>query len=376
MDPKLARFIAEDKIRTKESFFSNHEIFVISFSRKPIELIGLTKLQKVNVGFEDIVIQIERSWKQVVKRIDFFKDYLPIADRSVFPPRPLIHNIGLRDFFWYLIFATNEDSRAERITLRLAVKERLAELFRLHGLPCNILSGPSHRYQIFRHFEEQGMWASGNDRSAYFPASKQKLEPASIFPPMTVAEFLTYHGTQAERICNDMFAYIDYSRSEKKRDYKYFREEHIPIYAFLRHFNVDQNAVLYLGGEKESWDARVVGPDDSEKIIEITQAVARDTHLFRQESTRNLVLPLEARTQHQRVIDSFPTPIINAIAKKHEKKYAERRTLLVSVMGEYTHEDDFVIEEWIRTVRLASHVGNFNNIYLVELARRKLFQIF
>jgi hypothetical protein len=193
---------------------------------------------------------------------------------------------------------------------------------------------------------------------------------------MTVKDFITHHDNVGERLCNDLPAYIDYWRSEKKRDYKYFREEHIPIYAFLQHFKVHQDAVLYLGSEKETWDARVVQPDESEVIIEITQAVTPDNHLFRQQSTSTLVLPLEARTRHQRAIDSFPAPIVKAIAKKHGKKYAERRTLLISVMGEYTDEDDSVIDEWIREVRLVSHLGNFNDIYLVELARKKLFQIF
>ena len=89
-------------------------------------------------------------------------------------------------------------------------------------------------------------------------------------------------------------------------------------------------------------------------------------------------LPLEERTRHQRAIDEFPEPIIRAIRDKHKMNYPEARVLLVSVMGEYSDEDDFVIREWLNEVQKASDLnrGQFGSVYLVEMARARLFKIF
>lgn len=58
--------------------------------------------------------------------------------------------------------------------------------------------------------------------------------------------------------------------------------------------------------------------------------------------------------------------------------YPEARVQLVSVMGQYSEEGDFLIDEWLKKVRNASGLnqGKSSSIYLVEMARSRPFRIF
>jgi hypothetical protein len=73
----------------------------------------------------------------------------------------------------------------------------------------------------------------------------------------------------------------------------------------------------------------------------------------------------------------FPNVIVNAIELKHNKKYNDHRSLIVVVDGDYTFEDDAVIEAWLPRIRERTHQGNFKEILLVERGRqKKVFQVF
>jgi hypothetical protein len=82
------------------------------------------------------------------------------------------------------------------------------------------------------------------------------------------------------------------------------------------------------------------------------------------------------RTTIQDSIDDFPQPIVREIIKKQKKIYPENCILLVLVLGEYTGEDDALVHAWLKEVRTQTSRGSFAKIFLVEMARHKLFQIF
>lgn len=68
--------------------------------------------------------------------------------------------------------------------------------------------------------------------------------------------------------------------------------------------------------------------------------------------------------------------IIEAIERKHSKRYADGRSLLVVFDGDYSFEEDRVVQGWVEEIRRRTHRGNFGEIRLVELARRKVFPVF
>jgi len=83
----------------------------------------------------------------------------------------------------------------------------------------------------------------------------------------------------------------------------------------------------------------------------------------------------DLRELEMRQLQSFPQPIIDAINKKHDRSYADKRILLVSVTGEHTFEDDELINRWISLIKENTVRGNFAEILLVETARYKLFKL-
>lgn len=194
---------------------------------------------------------------------------------------------------------------------------------------------------------------------------------------MTVDEFLKQFSSESERIVNDIFEYIDYIK-QKNRDYKSMREEHIPIRAYIRCKGVHGNAILELGGEAHDFDAKIISNDRVaryEEILEVTQALPEKEHVIRHALTGNGITTLKMHDLAIKQIESFPKPIIDAINKKNKKRYADNRILLVSVAGEYTFENDKLINQWIPIIRKETTLGDFLEIFLVETARYKIFKI-
>ena len=64
------------------------------------------------------------------------------------------------------------------------------------------------------------------------------------------------------------------------------------------------------------------------------------------------------------------------VKKKHEKCYTDGRSLVIVLGGDYSGEDDEVIQRWVQQVRGQTTRGTFIEILLVELDRRKVFPLF
>jgi len=188
-------------------------------------------------------------------------------------------------------------------------------------------------------------------------------------------------------------ARLDYA-SQKTRSDKYLREEYVPILAVLKHKCISDTETIELGDEKEEWDARVNGVE----LYEIAQALPAEEHLMRKSVAGDsrtsmevgnlksgqlkkmeivgvaaqIALLLKHANDHQQ----FPRVIIDAIQKKHERAYADKRSLFVAVSGDYSFEDDAVVEGWISEIRKATTLGNFIEIAIVEVERQKVFSVF
>lgn len=155
------------------------------------------------------------------------------------------------------------------------------------------------------------------------------------------------------------------------------REEHAPIRAYLRRKGIPLDGVIELGGEAQDFDAKLsfkIGEQHIECTLEIVQALAKGAHKIRLAIANGRMNP-ETWEEEIRQINTFPQPIINAIRAKQDKRYADTRVLLVSVLGEVTCENDAIIERWLREVRSKTVLGSFSEIYLVEIARSRIFQI-
>ena len=193
---------------------------------------------------------------------------------------------------------------------------------------------------------------------------------------MTVQEFLEKFSAESQRIVNDIFEYIDYTK-QKTRGYKSMREEHIPIRAYILRKAIPKKAILNLGGESHDFDAKIIWNDETERyeeILEVIQALPEKEYVIRHALVDG-IKTLEEYNISIKQIESFPQSIIDAINKKHKKIYADKRILLVSVAGEYTYEDDKLINQWIPIIRKKTILGNFLEIFLVETARYKIFKI-
>lgn len=188
--------------------------------------------------------------------------------------------------------------------------------------------------------------------------------------------------------------YCDYLCHETRED-KYLREEYLAIQSVIRHQGYPGQATIELGDEREKWDARIAGT----YLFEVVQALPTNEHVIRRSvaggEARVMVPVMDAEPgepaelpitgplakfliQAEHAYDhlQFPRVIIEAIEKKHGKQYADERTLVVVFDGDYSFEDDRIIDGWVEKVRRQSHRGTFKEVLLVELARRKVFPVF
>lgn len=155
------------------------------------------------------------------------------------------------------------------------------------------------------------------------------------------------------------------------RDDKYLREEHLPLLAVIDFKLIPDTNMIEIGNEKEPWDACINGSD----IYEIVQALPAKEFEVRRAIASGGQSPA-MYFQHAADHLQFPRVIIDMIAKKQRKEYSDNRSLVIVFGGDYSGEDDDVIEGWIREVRRETTRGDFKEILLVELDRMRVFTLF
>jgi hypothetical protein len=189
-------------------------------------------------------------------------------------------------------------------------------------------------------------------------------------------------------------AYRDYIL-HRGRENKYLHEEYLAIQAVVRFKGYAGDAQIELGDEKEEWDARIDGVD----LFDVVQALPAEEHIVRAAVAGGHVqlmgpvfepdddepeeMPITGplarflvQAEHANDHFQFPDVIVQAINNKHAKMFADKRALIVAFDGDYSGEDDRVIRRWIDEVRQHTNRGNFTEIFLVEVARQKVFPIF
>lgn len=186
---------------------------------------------------------------------------------------------------------------------------------------------------------------------------------------MTIAQFRQQIMDMAQARMG-LEAYCAYLRHETRED-KYLREEYLAVLAVIDHKGIPESEQVELGNEKEPWDARIGGRD----LYEVVQALPNGEHQVRREIASGGLSPATYLTHAANHLQ-FPGVIVNVIEKKHKKQYTDHRSLLVVFGGDYSGEDDAVVQKWIEQVRSQTTRGAFKEVLLVELDRRKVFALF
>jgi hypothetical protein len=185
---------------------------------------------------------------------------------------------------------------------------------------------------------------------------------------MTIAEFRQQilEMTQDRMGLEECCAYL----RQATRDDKYLREEHLSLLAVIDYKTIPESEQIELGKEKKPWDARIGGRD----IYEVVQALPKGEHIVRQEVAFGSQSPYTFLT-HAADHLQFPAVIVDMVKKKQEKKYTDSRSLVIVFDGDYSGEDEEVIEGWVRHIRGEVTLGTFKEILLVERDRLRVFPL-
>jgi hypothetical protein len=380
MDPALAAYIRKHEMEKLQEFHAKHEVFVLAFEDNPIKYIGLPRTRQLNEKFTDAVKEMKRTWSTQVWHIDYFKEQIPVQYSMLWLPR-------FGRYFWYLILSIRERATVDRKNLRVQVQNQLQAICAETQVQAKVSSRMDTPEDIDFHIAAQQMFSKLTEPPAgkrkpsmpeYKSIDESPRETAFNFPQgrVTVQQFRDTHQKNAQFLANDVISFCRFLRQEN-RQYKYTREEDLPLLALLRYLRIEPDAELALGRESSPIDFQIFRPDGGVLAVEVTQALPKNGHQYRKALVASpFKLPLHERTLHQAGKDTFPDPIIEAISRKHEINYEGNPFLLVSVVGDYTDEDDQTIEQWVHWIEQRSELGRFSKIFLVELARRKIIELF
>ena len=177
----------------------------------------------------------------------------------------------------------------------------------------------------------------------------------------------------SERMGLDAYpAYLQHKRNtDGTNPNKRLREEYLPILAVLNAKGWADDLEIELGDDRQTWDASL----SNGQILEVVQALPKYEHEIRLEIALGNSSK-EIHDKHAEDHDEFPEAIVRAIKSKVAKNYPEHRILIVAFDGDYSFEDDAVIEGWLPTIGDQTVLGNFGEVLLVERDRLKVFRLF
>ena len=154
---------------------------------------------------------------------------------------------------------------------------------------------------------------------------------------------------------------------------KMYREECLPLYAVLKYLVVPDDVAIELGNETQTWDARL----GDGRVIEVTKAFpgGQAGAIYDQQ----LRAGKASAGQHwERSKDHllFPDAIKQALEAKQAKAYGDGRILVVAFDGDYSFEEDSVVQGWVETLSAQCGKGDFSQVLLAEVGRNKAFRLF
>lgn len=212
--------------------------------------------------------------------------------------------------------------------------------------------------------------------------SKELIDLSIFKEPMKISNFTKLVNDSTSITSSSDLAFMfapDGYHSNKYRENKYLREEFVPILRYLEYKSIEDSSTIYLGLEKENFDAKITNEiNEQEIILEITAGMPEGDHLLLSLINQsNGVFPLQTKAKLKKEFDSLPGRIIKSIQDKHDKNYTDKRSLLVTVPSEYTYQaEDYVIEEILREVRASVHKGKGEFTEILMLCGRKFHSIF
>jgi hypothetical protein len=280
-----------------------------------------------------------------------------------------------RAFLWGFSFF--EESPKEREKLTYYLKRGIYDIMEVfptlkdRGILNNHENGFELDMDLAQHYADLVMGADYMLNHTYTPPkektyTKELIDLNKFKEHMTTSDFKKLVHANTSLSSSSDLSYIfalDGYHSNKYRENKYLREEFVPIIKYLKYKSIPDSSIIYLGIEKENFDAKITDTSNGKEIIlEITSGGPKDDHLLLSLINQsNGVFPLLTKAKLKKEFDSLPSRIIKSIQHKHNKNYKDKRVLLVTVPSEYTYQaEDYVIKEILKEVRASVHMGKGN----------------
>ncbi|WP_368195659.1 hypothetical protein [Aeromonas sp. R2-2] len=383
MDPLIIKFTKEQHEISDTKFYECCELILINLECNPVKLLGFEKYfdlcDEINSTLREIKkepgfssfftfqesINIYDSYTGILPRISMYEYFLQFESDKL-----KYHEMCCDHHFMYVIVEFNKNAERQRILDRI-VKELICvyQAFKIHSaFFCSIDNRDFASYHL-----------RCNSISESFAGNKIEVKKLDVInvndehkvqPPsseLSIEDFVDYVNDSVEKIFYDNPLHAAKFILQDEREYKYLREEYVPLKAYIL-MNGYSDGVVKLGKEVEPWDA-IISHDGLCEVIEITQALPDFEHLTRKELASKMFgvkgMSLLSRSRQQAALDYFPRYIINAINYKHQKRYDEPRVLLVCILFEFLQDDNELLDSALKYVKENTNIGNFKSIYLV-----------
>ncbi|MCP1289677.1 hypothetical protein NK214_05680 [Chromobacterium sp. S0633] len=187
---------------------------------------------------------------------------------------------------------------------------------------------------------------------------------------MNVSDFKVQYEQQAHSILSGGLDSLVSFLTHKSKDAKQFRDELTAIYGFVRTTNVPESCDIKIGGEAENFDAQIGGT-----ILVVVRALPDNAHEIRRQVAHGSAPESLYTSRASYSSEKLALMLLNALQKKQGKHYSDTRTLLISVDGEDTQEDDELVSNAIVIFRQTATIEPFTAVWMVESGRRIAFRL-
>lgn len=294
-------------------------------------------------------------------------------------------------FLWGFSFFEENPEKREKLTSHL--KHGIYEIMKLFPelKDRKIFNNHENDFQLSpdlaMHYTELVMGAEHLLEHTYSPPkeksyTKELIDLNEFKVQMTTCDFIKKVTDNLNLSSGGDLAFMfapDGYHSNKYRENKYLREEFVPIMKYLKYKSIPDDSMIHLGMETENYDAKITNITNNQEIVlEITSGAPKNDHLLLSLINQsNGIFPLKTKAKLKSEFDSLPSRIIKSINDKHNKKYQDKRTLLVTVPTEYTYQgEDYVLEEIIKEVRASVNMGKGNFTEIIMLCDSRFHAIF
>ena len=374
-------FKAEEN-KARINFFQTNQLFVLAMNSKLLDLLSIAEYQNLTESLHKIVNEYHLSYIH-----DFFESYglvpyvIPYISIDIYLScvAPEYNNFFDEynlsgDVFCFSISKNNSDDEIKKIRHQIV---SLFQSFHLeHSIYCIEEKDKRNAFVdfcgiVFQVYKAYGANTRSEEKQKFFKEEYQGKQTVKIDVKneCTVQEFVKNIGFICNKLWTNLGA-ISELTYESTGEYKEFREELYVIYNYIRQYATDENAKIILGRKKETWDAKV-GDD----IIEVTLAVYKNEHVIRKAMLGLSILSLKEKTIDYLGKDSIISIVLDAIQRKVEKHYGDKRILIVATEGEFfNYFNDYMarVLEYLREPIVIQQ--EFSKIFLC--LDKKFYQLF